>query len=73
MNKKPETYKVDLECPYGKAITLRRSGMSPKAWEYICYKFTLHKLFHRRRNFRNKKLYTRSKLRHHQKYHKRYN
>ena len=41
MNKKPETYKVDLECPYGKAITFRRSGMSPKAWEYICYKFNI--------------------------------
>ena len=32
----PELLKeVFLETPYGKTVTLRRSGVSKKAWDYI--------------------------------------
>ena len=28
-----------VECPYGKTITFRRSGLSKSAWEYVVHKF----------------------------------
>lgn len=30
---------VSLEAPYGRTITLRKSGVSKAAWEYIVHKF----------------------------------
>lgn len=30
---------VSLEAPYGRTITLRKSGVSKSAWEYIVHKF----------------------------------
>ncbi len=44
MSKKPETYRMDLECPYGKTITFRRSAVSKKAWEYLVYKFGISQI-----------------------------
>ena len=39
----PELLKeVFLETPYGKTVTLRRSGVSKKAWDYICKKFGVY-------------------------------
>ena len=41
MSKKEQcgTKRIDLEYPYGHSITLRRSSMSKKDWEYIVQKF----------------------------------
>ena len=32
---------VSLEAPYGRTITLRKSGVSKAAWEYIVHKFSI--------------------------------
>lgn len=34
-----KTRMVSLEAPYGRTITLRKSGVSKAAWEYIVHKF----------------------------------
>lgn len=34
--------RVDLVYPYSHGIILRRSGMSKKAWDYICHKFGIN-------------------------------
>lgn len=44
MNKKPETYSLELECPYRKTVTFRRSGVTKKDWEYLCQKFGINQL-----------------------------
>lgn len=34
-----ENYKtITMEIPYGKSIIFRKSHMSKKNWEYVCYK-----------------------------------
>lgn len=32
---------LSVQCPYGKSVTFRRSGMSKAAWEYTVHKFNL--------------------------------
>ena len=32
---------VMFETPYGRAVTLRRSFLSKKGWDYICHRFGL--------------------------------
>lgn len=32
---------ISVQCPYGKSVTFRRSGMSKSAWEYTVHKFNL--------------------------------
>lgn len=32
---------IAVQCPYGKTVTFRRSGMSKAAWEYVVHKFNL--------------------------------
>lgn len=44
MNKKPATYSLELECPYRKTVTFRRSGVTRKDWEYICQKFGINQI-----------------------------
>lgn len=44
MGKKPEVYSLELECPYRKTITFRRSGVTKKDWEYLCQKFGINQL-----------------------------
>lgn len=44
MSNKPETYRLDLECPYRKSITFRRSGVTRKDWEYLCQKFGINQI-----------------------------
>lgn len=34
-----ETYRKNFEYPYSHSITLRKSGMPKKSWEYIVRKF----------------------------------
>lgn len=34
-----KTRMVSLEAPYGRTITLRKSGVTKAAWEYIVHKF----------------------------------
>lgn len=44
MNRNVETYRLDLECPYRRSVTFRRSGVTRKDWEYICQKFAINQL-----------------------------
>jgi hypothetical protein len=44
MAKNVDTYRVDLECPYGRAVIFRRSGVTRKDWEYLCQKFGINQL-----------------------------
>ena len=44
MGKKPEVYSLELECPYRKTITFRKSGVTKKDWEYLCQKFGINQL-----------------------------
>lgn len=44
MSSKPETYRLDLECPYRKTVTFRRSGVTKKDWEYLCQKFGISQI-----------------------------
>lgn len=44
MIKNVETYRVDLECPYGRTVIFRRSGVTRKDWEYLCQKFGINQL-----------------------------
>lgn len=44
MTEKKETYRLDLEYPYDRSVTLRRSGLSKSAWEYVCQKFGINQL-----------------------------
>lgn len=44
MSQKPETYSIELECPYRKTVTFRRSGVTKKDWEYLCNKFGINQL-----------------------------
>lgn len=39
MAKEKKTRRVDLVYPYSHGVILRRSGVSKKAWDYICWKF----------------------------------
>lgn len=39
MSKQIKTRRIDLEYPYSHGVTLRRSGMSKAAWEYIVHRF----------------------------------
>lgn len=39
MNRVEDLFEVTMETPFGKTVTLRRSGMNKKDWDYICHKF----------------------------------
>lgn len=34
-----KTRRIDIEYPYAHGVTLRRSGVSKAAWEYIIHRF----------------------------------